>query len=106
MFNQQIEHISTEGQVRQYIAKLIRYAELFHGVRPLVDAENQLAGLSVDDEPVTEAERLRVVHTLIAAPEAEGGAGITPGHEDYVESLFPLRDPEFNRVKSSCVKLI
>lgn len=73
-----------------------------------MDAENQLSALSVDDEPVTEAERLRVVHTLIAAPDAEGGAGITPGTQgwDYVESVFPLRDPEFNKATSFVVKLM
>jgi len=43
---------------------------------------------------------LRAVYTLIAAPEAEGGVGVSPGLRgwDYVESVFPLRDSEFNRV--------
>ena len=65
----------------------------------MIDPENQV-GLSLDEEPLTEAERLRAVHTLIAAPVTEGGAGITPGLQgwDYVESVFPLRDAKFNRV--------
>jgi hypothetical protein len=55
-------------------------------------------GLSVKDKPLTEAERLRAADRLIAAPVAEGRAGITPGLHgwDYVESVFPLRDARFN----------
>lgn len=58
--------------------------------------------LSVDDEPLTEAERLRVVYTLIASPVVEGGAGITPGliPWDYVEFISPLGNSKFNKVIS------
>ena len=48
-----------------------RSTELFHGVRPLIGPGNHVR-VSVDDEPLTEAERLRVVYTLIASP-VDGG---------------------------------
>jgi anoctamin-10 len=62
--------------------------------------------LSVDDEPLTEAERLRVVYTLIASPETEGGAGITPGliPWNYVEFISPLGNSKFHKVTSPIFK--
>jgi len=61
------------------------------------DGETKAA---IDDETLTDAERLRVVHLLITSPEREGGAGVTPGLDgwSYVESIFPLHDSKFNRV--------
>lgn len=58
--------------------------------------------ISVDDEPLTEAERLRVVYTLIASPASDGGCGITPGLDPwgYVEFISPLFDSKFNKVMS------
>ena len=55
---------------------------------------------AIDEETLTDAERLRVVHLLITSPEREGGAGVTPGLDGwtYVESIFPLHDSKFNRV--------
>ena len=80
---------------------LTRCTELFHGVRPLVGPGNRMR-ISVDDEPLTEAERLRVVYTLIASPVTDGGCGITPGLDpwDYVEFISPLGDSKFNKVMS------
>lgn len=53
----------------------------------------------MDDEPVTEAERLRLVYLLITKPKNEGGAGITPkeGEWEGVESIFALHDHQFNK---------
>ena len=61
----------------------------------------------MDDKLVTAAERLRAVYTLIAAPVAEGGAGVAPGLQgwDYIESVFPLRDSEFTQVTFSSVSI-
>lgn len=70
-----------------------------HGVRSAApDKETQR---SLDKEPLTEAERLRIVWQLITLPDSEGGAGITPkqGQWDLVESVFPLHDHEFNKVR-------
>ncbi|RWA10500.1 hypothetical protein EKO27_g4603 [Xylaria grammica] len=53
---------------------------------------------SFENEPVTEAERLRLVYLLITKPKNEGGAGIAPkkGRWKYVTSIFPLHDNAFN----------
>jgi anoctamin-10 len=76
-----------------------RVKDWLHGVRSAApDKETQR---SLDKEPLTEAERLRIVWQLITLPESEGGAGITPkqGQWDLVESVFPLHDHEFNKVR-------
>lgn len=54
---------------------------------------------SMEKEPVTEAERLRLVYLLITKPKDEGGAGITPkkGEWQGVESVFALHDHQFNK---------
>jgi len=52
-----------------------------------------------EEEPVTEAERLRLAYELITRPRNEGGAGVTPkrGQWRFVGSVFPLHDRAFNR---------
>ncbi|KAL2145037.1 hypothetical protein VTI28DRAFT_8137 [Corynascus sepedonium] len=53
-----------------------------------------------EEEPVTEAERLRLTYELITRPRNEGGgAGVTPrlGRWRFVSSVFPLHDRAFNR---------
>ncbi|AEO55360.1 hypothetical protein MYCTH_40920, partial [Thermothelomyces thermophilus ATCC 42464] len=53
-----------------------------------------------EEEPVTEAERLRLAYELITRPRNEGGgAGVTPGRGRwrFVGSIFPLHDRAFNR---------
>ncbi|KAL2177269.1 calcium-activated chloride channel-domain-containing protein [Thermothelomyces heterothallicus CBS 202.75] len=53
-----------------------------------------------EEEPVTEAERLRLAYELITRPRNEGGgAGVTPGRSRwrFVRSIFPLHDRAFNR---------
>lgn len=77
----------------------VRVKDWLHGVRvaaPDKETQRSLAG-----EPLTEAERLRIVWQLITLPESEGGAGITPkqGEWKLVESIFPLHDHEFNKVR-------
>ena len=55
---------------------------------------------ALDTEKLSDAERLRVVYSLITSPERDGGAGVTPGLDgwNYVDSIFPLHDSKFNRV--------
>ncbi|KAJ5101282.1 Acyl-CoA N-acyltransferase [Penicillium alfredii] len=50
-------------------------------------------------EPLTEAERLRVISHMITCPQEEGGAAITPNHGDWknVTAIFPLHDKETNK---------
>ena len=54
---------------------------------------------SIQEEPVTDAERLRLVYLLITKSKDEGGAGITPkkGEWENVESIFPLHDHAWNK---------
>jgi len=74
-----------------------RVKDWLHGVRPAApDRETQR---SLDKEPLTEAERLRIVHSLLTLPPSESGAGITPGKGEWslVEGIFALHDREFNK---------
>ncbi|KAF5123571.1 hypothetical protein E5D57_011486 [Metarhizium anisopliae] len=54
---------------------------------------------ALEDEPVMEAERLRLVYQLIARPENEGGAGISQASSKwkYVVDVFPIHDQPFNK---------
>ncbi|KAI9841087.1 MAG: hypothetical protein M1837_000991 [Sclerophora amabilis] len=74
-----------------------RVKDWLHGVRPAAPEKETQNSLSSD--PLTEAERLRIVYLLITNPRSEGGAGITPkrGEWETVESVFPLHDHEFNK---------
>ncbi|KAK3391065.1 calcium-activated chloride channel-domain-containing protein [Podospora didyma] len=74
-----------------------RIQDWLYGVR--ASAPNQDLTKYFEDEPVSEAERLRLAYLLITKPKNEGGAGITPkvGHWKYVASIFPLHDHDFNR---------
>lgn len=53
----------------------------------------------LEDEPVTEAERLRLVYQLIIRPENDGGSGINQASSKwkYVNDVFPLHDQAFNK---------
>jgi hypothetical protein len=72
-----------------------RVQDWLYGVRTA--APKQLTKEEMD--PVTEAERLRLVYLLITKPKNEGGAGITPKKGDWecVESIFALHDHTFNK---------
>ncbi|CAG8502519.1 6707_t:CDS:2, partial [Scutellospora calospora] len=50
------------------------------------------------DAPLTDAERLRLVHDIITNPLYEGGANIYPGLGDFeiVEGFLPLHDRIYN----------
>ncbi|KAF9012830.1 hypothetical protein BGZ52_007071, partial [Haplosporangium bisporale] len=41
--------------------------------------------------------RLRLTYELITGLPGEGGAGIYPGQDEYVESILPLHDKAFNK---------
>ena len=51
------------------------------------------------DEPVTEAERCRLVYLILTKSNNDGGAGVTPGEGSwrFVESIFPLHNHAFNK---------
>ena len=64
-----------------------------------IHSEAAMARYFLADEPVTEAERLRLCYQLITRPRNEGGAGVTPrsGAWRFVAAVFPLHDRAFNR---------
>ncbi|KAF5607606.1 IST2 [Fusarium subglutinans] len=74
-----------------------RLADWLHGVR--VSAPHSDVKQALHDEPVVEAERLRLIYLMITKPRNEGGAGITPSNAKwkYVESIFPLHSHKFNK---------
>ncbi|KAF3939710.1 Anoctamin-10 [Dactylella cylindrospora] len=74
-----------------------RVRDWLHGIRPA--APEKETQQSLEKEPLTEGERLRIVYSLITLPNSEGGAGITPkqGEWNLVESIFALHDHEFNK---------
>src|SRR5690606_4421286 len=74
-----------------------RLQDWLQGVRT-VGPTNDL-GSTLMEEPVSEAERLRLVYLSIIRSRNEGGAGVTPGKGQwkYVDGVFPLHDHGFNR---------
>ncbi|KAK0112153.1 hypothetical protein ONS96_001410 [Cadophora gregata f. sp. sojae] len=74
-----------------------RVQDWLYGVRSAApEKEMQKA---IDDEPITEAERLRLTYLLITKSTSDGGAGITPKEGEWkgVESIFALHDRTFNK---------
>ncbi|WPG99362.1 Calcium-activated chloride channel [Acrodontium crateriforme] len=74
-----------------------RVRDWIHGVRTSQPASDTKA--SLEEDPLIEAERLRIIYQLITNPENEGGAGITPkkGEWENVESVFALHDHVYNK---------
>ncbi|KAK6347814.1 hypothetical protein TWF718_005638 [Orbilia javanica] len=74
-----------------------RVRDWLHGIRPA--APEKETQRSLENEPLTDGERLRLVYSLITLPSNEGGAGITPkqGEWSLVESIFALHDHDFNK---------
>lgn len=74
-----------------------RVKDWIHGVRSGEPPRDVRA--SLEQDPLTDAERLRIIYQLITNYENEGGAGIRPKSEDfeYVESVFTLHDHTYNK---------
>ncbi|KAK5128538.1 hypothetical protein LTR85_003209 [Meristemomyces frigidus] len=74
-----------------------RVKDWIHGVRPAQPAKE--VRISLEQEPLTEAERFRIIYQLITNPQSEGGAGITPkkGEWENIESVFALHDHVYNK---------
>ncbi|PSS02106.1 calcium-activated chloride channel-domain-containing protein [Coniella lustricola] len=88
--------IASENLLKQQIYRY-RVQDWLYGVRTSAPSKDLTSYF--EEEPVVEAEKLRLVYLLITKPKAEGGAGITPkiGHWKYVCSVFPLHNHAFNR---------
>ncbi|KJZ79147.1 hypothetical protein HIM_01298 [Hirsutella minnesotensis 3608] len=87
--------IASQELLRQ-LAYRSRLQDWLQGVR--ISGPETDASRAFKDEPVTEAERLRLVYQIITQPVNEGGAGVaeTSGGSKYVASVFPLHDQAFN----------
>lgn len=88
--------IASESHLKAEVYRS-RVQDWLCGVRTVAPEKDMQAALSA--EPVTEAERLRLIYLLITKPRNEGGAGITPREGEWkgVESVFSLHDHKFNR---------
>lgn len=75
-----------------------RVKDWIHGVQSKEPPEDVRA--SLEQEPLTDAERQRIIYQMITNPEHEGGAGIRVKSQEwkYVESIFALHDHTFNKV--------
>lgn len=74
-----------------------RIKDWMHGIRSSAPPKETLQ--SLDDEPLVESERLRIIYQLITQPNSEGGAGITPKENGWkeVEAIFPLHNHAYNK---------
>ncbi|KAI9754113.1 MAG: hypothetical protein M1815_005821 [Lichina confinis] len=84
----------------QHLASAVyrsRVQDWLRGIRHA--APEQETRTSLESEPLTEAERLRVIYEILTNGPNEGGAGITPKRGEWkeVESVFPLHDHTFNK---------
>ncbi|KAI9050372.1 hypothetical protein LZ554_005537 [Drepanopeziza brunnea f. sp. 'monogermtubi'] len=88
--------VASEKHLRTEVYRS-RVQDWLYGVRSAApEKEMQKA---IDDEPITEAERLRLTYLLITKSQSDGGAGITPKEGEWkrVESIFALHDHAFNK---------
>ncbi|KAI7900373.1 calcium-activated chloride channel-domain-containing protein [Cokeromyces recurvatus] len=74
-----------------------RVRDFLLGVR-VDDIEKEPDILDKTFKDLTEAERLRLVHEILTQSESEGGAGISPIVDKYVESIMPLHNDEYNNL--------
>lgn len=74
-----------------------RVRDWINGVRAAAPKRETEEALK--EEPLYEAERLRIIYQLITNPTTFGGAGITPNEGEWknVESVFPLHDHTHNK---------
>lgn len=74
-----------------------RIKDWLYGIRQIQPTKDTAQVLV--SEPLTEAERYRMIHHMICCPREEGGAGVTPKHGEWkaVEAVFPLHDHDKNK---------
>jgi anoctamin-10 len=74
-----------------------RVKDWIHGVR--TEAPQKETKKAIEEEPLHEAERYRIIYRMITNSREEGGAGITPkdGEWKNVESIFALHDHAYNK---------
>ncbi|CAO3563241.1 unnamed protein product [Mortierella alpina] len=82
----------TRTSIHDWLAgvRVVDTAQTERMLQPVKARDDSLDNLS-------EADRIRLISDLITGLPTEGGAGIYPGHDDFVESLLPLHDKAFNK---------
>lgn len=71
-----------------------RYSDFLCGL----PTTNPTGTRDLAEEPLTPADRLRLVHTYVTSTPTDGGLGVVPGSSnwDRVESVLVLHDHTFN----------
>jgi anoctamin-10 len=89
--------IDTCSWRRDVLRTLNRVQDWLYGI--CHTAPEQDANAMLNSTVLTQAERLRIVYSLITRSPDKGGAGITPNGRDWedVDALLPLHDQEFNK---------
>ncbi|KAK5082372.1 hypothetical protein LTS08_001468 [Lithohypha guttulata] len=74
-----------------------RIRDWLHGVRQIQPTREAVSTLT--ETPLSESERLRMIHAMITSQRMDGGANITPKHGEWknVEAIFPLHNHERNK---------
>ncbi|KAJ7163483.1 calcium-activated chloride channel-domain-containing protein [Mycena crocata] len=74
------------------LIKRERHSDFLYGL-PTTPVKNE-----EDSQPLSPADRIRLVHAFITSTPADGGLGISPDSSewDLVESVLALHDREFN----------
>ncbi|EJF64021.1 hypothetical protein DICSQDRAFT_100582 [Dichomitus squalens LYAD-421 SS1] len=82
-------------QTLKRLAQRERYSDFLCGL-PTV---NPTGAKDLSQEPLSPADRLRLVHTYVTSTHADGGLGVAPGSSDWdrVESMMVLHDHSFNQ---------
>ncbi|KAM0249217.1 hypothetical protein ACHAQJ_009123 [Trichoderma viride] len=88
--------LASDGVLAQQVYSS-RLQDWLQGIR--ISGPGSDVSQAIRDEPVTEAERLRLVYLLITDSRNDGGAGIIEGQGQwkYVEAIFPLHNNAFNK---------
>ncbi|KAI0793794.1 DUF590-domain-containing protein [Fomes fomentarius] len=82
-----------ENTLKQLVERE-RYSDFLCGL----PTTNPTGARDLTGEPLTPADRLRLVYTYVTATPGDGGLGVAPGSSnwDRVESVMVLHDHEFN----------
>ena len=77
-----------------YLNRARRYSDFLCGL----PTTNPTSARDLAEEPLSTADRLRIVYTYVTATQVDGGLGVAPGSSawDRVESVMVLHDHKFN----------
>ncbi|KAF9900033.1 hypothetical protein BX616_002728, partial [Lobosporangium transversale] len=83
---------ATRSSIQDWLAgvKVADTEETEQLLKPAKSRDNSL-------DSISDSDRIRLITDLISGLPGEGGAGIYPGQDEYVESILPLHDKAFNK---------